>query len=294
MDNIFSPRIRHELGLWVDALLCSFSQVLFQNRRRCGAILLLAITIESPQLLAGALAGCIAALTGARISGFDRQRLRAGHYGFNGALIGLGVVALAGLSSATLSLIGLFGLLSAPLMEWQLRRFPLPPYTSVFILLGWCAWALLPTEPALPMSPTASLPLTLQSVILGLGQVLFLGTPVAAMLVLLALALGSTRDCGWALVGALTGTLVAGGLSVAAGDLQQGLYGFNAALAAVALSLRFGHQPLLILAGGALSTLLQPLLAQCGIPPFTAPFVLSCWLIGLMASILQSRRAATS
>jgi len=291
LENTVAPPLRHGLRFWLDTLLRSFSQILFQSRNRCGLLLLLAIAVESPQLLAGALCGCTAALFAAGISGFDHQRLRTGHYGFNGALIGLGITALAGLSITTLPLIGLLGLLSAPLMEWQIRRFPLPPYTAVFVLLGWCAWALLPTATVLAPQPAEPLPLTLQAVLQSLGQVLFLGSPAAALLVLLALALGSTRDCGWALIGALTGTLVASGLPVTAGDLHLGLYGFNAALAAIALSLRFGPQPLLILAGSTLATLLQPLLAQCGIPPFTAPFVLSCWLIGLVAALVQPRSA---
>lgn len=289
MDNTIASLIRRELRFWLDALLQSFSQILFQSRRRCGLLLMLAIAVESPQLLAGALCGCIMALFSARISDYDGERLRAGHFGYNGALAGLAITALSGLSGETLLLIGLFGLLSAPLMKWQLRYFPLPPYTAVFVLLAWCGWMLLaPVEPA-PTSLPSDLPLSAQTVLRGVGQVLFLGSPSAALLVLLALALGSTRDCGWALVGALTGTLVASGLPAAAGELHLGLYGFNGALTAIALSLRFGQQPLLILAGSALATLLQLLMAQAGFPPFTAPFVVTCWLLIWLATVFQPR-----
>ncbi|GGO89235.1 urea transporter [Marinobacterium nitratireducens] len=284
------------LSYWLDALLHSFSQILFQSSRHCGLLLLLAIGVESPWLLAGGLCGCLAALLGAGLGAFDRDRLRSGDYGYNGALLGLGVTALGGLSQATLALIALLGVLSVPMLDWQLRRLRLPPYTSVFVLLGWCAWGLLPLLQAFaPVAAEAvgDRPLPVQSVMQGLGQVLFLGSPLAALLVLLGLTLASARDAGWALIGALTGNLVASGLPVAPHDLHLGLYGFNGALAAIALSRRFGPQPLLILTGSAVATLLQPLLAQLGIPPFTAPFVLSCWLICLMTARISTHPEPT-
>lgn len=104
---------------------------------------MLAIGVEWPLLLAGGLCGGVAALLGARISDFDREHLRSGDYGYNGALVGLGATALARLSGITLPLIALLGLLRAPLLDWQLRRLRLPPYTSAFVLPGWCAWGLL-------------------------------------------------------------------------------------------------------------------------------------------------------
>ncbi|MFC6670952.1 urea transporter [Marinobacterium aestuariivivens] len=290
MDKPYSARY------WLDALLHGFSQIFFQTSRCCGLLLLLAIGLESPFLLMAGLTGCIIAQFSAGLCGYEADRIRAGHYGYNGALIGLGLGTLLGLTPVSLLLVALFSVLSAPLMEWQIRRWSLPPYTSTFVLLSWCALAVAPLFPLAPATPlpTATslelLPLPATAVIQGLGQVIFLTSPLPALLVLVALAWASRRDCASALAGALCGTLVATQLPVSGLDLQLGLYGFNGALAAIALAQRFGHQPLLILAGAALATLLQPLLSVAGVPAFTAPFMLSCWLICLLAESISPRQ----
>lgn len=296
MDNVLHSSAPRALCFWQDALLHSFSQIFFQTSRGCGLLLLLAIGLESPSLLLGGLAGCALALFSAGVCGYAADHIRAGHFGYNGALIGLALGALLGVTPDTLLLIALCSVLSAPLMEWQIRRWSLPPYTSTFVWLGWCA---LLVAPLFPLAPTPLpavnapelLPIPVMAVLQGLGQVIFLASPLPALLVFAALAWASRRDCASALAGALCGTLVATQLPVSGPDLQLGLYGFNGALAAIALAQRFGHQPLLIMAGAVLATVLQPLLSFAGVPAFTAPFMLSCWLICLLAEAISPRQS---
>jgi len=69
----------------------------------------------------------------------------------------------------------------------------------------------------------------------------------------------------------------------------MGLYGFNAALAALAFS-RQGERPWVTLLAIALALLLQPLFKLLPIAGLTAPFVVACWLMHLgkhMASLNQ-------
>jgi urea transporter len=70
--------------------------------------------------------------------------------------------------------------------------------------------------------------------------------------------------------------------------IEAGLFGYNGALAALALAQRFARQPALIAAGVVLATLLQPGLTLLGLPALTAPFVIACWLICLASSLYRN------
>ncbi|WP_157890346.1 urea transporter [Marinobacterium aestuarii] len=304
---------------WRDTLLHSFSQVLFQSHRGCGALILLAIGLESITALLGSLLGWGGALLGARLIRADSAMIRAGYYGFNGALVGLALNLLLGLSWFSLACILAFSALSAPLVQLQIRRWRIPPYTSAFVLLSWSAWLLASMLELLPiaaipdvatshaaaldtaMADAATGAISLQQwsagLIRGLGQVFFLGSLPAGLLILAALALSAPRNALWGLAGALLGSLIASLCNVLADtplfspqDIAAGLFGYNGALAALALLQRFPRQPAIIIAGVVLATALQPLFGIIGLPAFTAPFVLACWLIVILASILHRQQ----
>ncbi|MBG4057137.1 urea transporter, partial [Pseudomonas aeruginosa] len=69
----------------------------------------------------------------------------------------------------------------------------------------------------------------------------------------------------------------AGGRAPAGARARPGLYGLNAALAGLALALRYrsAWPPLL---GMGLAVTLQPLFGLLGLPALTAPFILACLL----------------
>jgi urea transporter len=294
-------------AFWLDALLHSFSQILFQSHRGCGALILLAIGVESITALLGSLLGWGGALLGARLIRADGAMMRAGYYGFNGALVGLALNLLLGLSWFSLVCILAFSALSAPLVQLQIRRWRIPPYTSAFVLLSWCAWLLASMPELLPIADVAipdtapdtavgtmTLLQWIAGPVRGLGQVFFLGSVPAGLLILTALALSAPRNALWGFGGALLGTLVAS-LCSALADTQlfsphaitAGLFGYNGALAALALLQRFPRQPIVIAAGVVLATALQPVFGIIGLQAFTAPFVLACWLIVILANILR-------
>nr|WP_158651778.1 urea transporter [Marinobacterium profundum] len=305
---------RLTLACGLDMLLHSFSQILFQSHRGCGALILLAIGLESITALLGSLLGWGGALLGARLIRADSAMMRAGYFGFNGALLGLALNLLLGQSWFSVTCILAFSALSAPLVQLQIRRWRIPPYTSAFILMSWCAWllaAMLELLPNTAIPDTAALgtatddavtgAITLlqwsAGVVRGLGQVFFLESLPAGLLILAALALSAPRNALWGLGGALLGSLVASLCSALADTplfspqaIAAGLFGYNGALAALALLQRFPRQPAIIAAGVVLATVLQPLFGIIGLPAFTAPFVLACWLIVILASILQRQQ----
>lgn len=140
------------------------------------------------------------------------------------------------------------------------------------------------------------MPDTLKHVLLGLlrgfGQIMLQGSALTGVLFILGIGVGSLPMLIGALMGALSGLLSARLLRLETSVISQGLYGFNAAL--VGLAMFFFHAPsavltVLVVAGAALTTVLMHgmRLKAASVPPLTAPFVLSTWLMLFVASHLQ-------
>jgi urea transporter len=124
----------------------------------------------------------------------------------------------------------------------------------------------------------------------GLGQVMFLGHPLAGALIAAGLLIADRRAFCWALLASVAGM----GWSLLHHDFYTallGLGGYNAVLAALAFSSQ-RQQPWLPLLGIASALLLTPMFAAVGLPTMTAPFILACWLIRTAAQVLGKAMGA--
>lgn len=116
----------------------------------------------------------------------------------------------------------------------------------------------------------------------GIGQVMFQDNALSGLLMLTGIAIGKPEAALWALAGNLIGNLTAWVLRYKGKDIHDGLYGFNGTLVGIATGLWFvpGWLPLLLMAAGAaLSTWITHLFLRNRLPGFTAPFIISTWLI---------------
>ena len=75
------------MQLYRDALLYSYAQIFFSNRRWLGALVLVS-TAVAPLIGVGGLIGALISNGLAIGLKFDRNRIRSGFYGFNGILFG--------------------------------------------------------------------------------------------------------------------------------------------------------------------------------------------------------------
>lgn len=281
------------------ALLNGCSQIFLQQHPLCGLLCLLAIAVAAPQLLGGALLGGFAGGLTARQRRYAEADIEAGLYSYNGVLLGLLLCYTFAWSPLLPLLIiasgGISAMLLNPLLQRSRQRQWLPAYTSPFVVLSWLLLVIaspLQLTPAVAVnSPALSIDwLDLcAAVARGLGQVIFLDQPLAGLILFAGLLVASRRAACWALFGSAAGL----GLALLQGwptpTALAGLYGYNAALAALALS-QSHRQPWAPLFGIVLTLLLQPGFAALGLPALTAPFILACWLV--QAARRSARRTA--
>jgi urea transporter len=277
------------LSRYAVALLNGFSQIFLQAHPGCGLLVLVAIALNEPALLAGAMLGALTGTLGARALGYRKADIDIGLYGYNPILLGLLIVLLLGLSALSLTLVMVSSLaanlLQARLLAAMRERSWLPGFTLPFILFGWLSLAL---AGALDLVTEARLdtPLALDSqglavaIAAGIAQVIFLGQPLAGLLLLVAVWLADRRAAAWMLGGSVGG--VALGLAIGGSEHQvlAGLAGYNPALAALAVC-QVHRSPLAPLLAIIVAVLVRILFDQLGLPPLTMPFILASWLVAL-------------
>ena len=280
---------------WATALCNGFSQVFLQRHPLCGVLCLLAIVVSAPALLGGALLGAVAGLLTAQRRGYAKTERQAGLYSYNGVLLGLLLShQLPWSAMLPLLIIASAGLSSMVVHQWLKRAthpHSLMIYTAPFVAIGWVLLTLQGT-PEYSVEPYALNAWTLlQALFKGISQVMLLNHPVAGLLIVIGLCLSHWRAALWALTGSLAGLLWSL-YQQDTGAALNGLAGYNPALAALALSQQGSrvYKPLL----GIVATLaLAPGFSALGLPLLTAPFVLSCWVIGGGVRLL-SRKSAGS
>jgi urea transporter len=280
---------------WAEALLNGFSQIFLQRNPLCGLLCVLAILFTAPALLGGALLGGVAGLLTAQRRNYAKADRQAGLFSYNGVLLGLLLSLYFPWSAMMPPLILAAGGLSAMVTQQWLKRVRfsqcLPAYTAPFVGLGWLllCFATPSTEPHLIEVSTLNM---LAAPLKGLGQVMFLGHPLAGAMIAAGLLIADRRAFCWALLASVAGM----GWSLLNHDFYTallGLGGYNAVLVALAFSSQ-RRQPWLPLLGIGLALLLTPVFAAIGLPTLTAPFILAGWLIRCVAQMLGKATAESA
>jgi urea transporter len=128
-----------------------------------------------------------------------------------------------------------------------------------------------------------SVPLPLLIVLRGIGQVFFQENAVSGLLFVVGIALSSPLMAIGALIGSAIGSGVAWVMKWDRGELEGGIFGFNATLVGIASF--FFFQPGLVMfglmiAGCVVATLLTRFM-RVGLPfpTYTTPFIVTTWLL---------------
>ncbi|MDM8349744.1 urea transporter [Pseudomonas sp. sp1636] len=135
----------------------------------------------------------------------------------------------------------------------------------------------------------------LRALLNGFSQIFLLSHPGCGLLVVLAILIGAPQLLGGALLGGLSGMLIAQRRGYPSADIEQGLYGYNGILLGLLIGVQFSWTPLLpllIILGAGLSSLGLAPWMRCmrerqWLPAFTLPFVALSWLLLWLATPLQ-------
>ncbi len=117
----------------------------------------------------------------------------------------------------------------------------------------------------------------------GIGQVMFQNNALSGLLMLVGIACNSGILALLALAGNIVSTLTAHVCKYSREDIRNGLYGFNGTLVGIAIGVFMEiniASMLLLLFGSGLSTWITRLFyCQKTIPGFTAPFIITVWIL---------------
>lgn len=260
-------------------------QVMFQNNALSGLLMLIGIFLNSWQMGILAISGNIISTLTAHFSGYGRDDIKNGLYGFNGTLVGIAVGVFMELSIGSLLLMAVASCVST----WISRLFSfqrsLPGFTAPFILsvwglLGFCTWVvpdmLLVSDTVTDTTQGINY---FQTFSFGIGQVMFQGNIWTGLLFLAGILINSRTAALYTVSGALFPIPLAFLLGIDAETLNMGLMGYNGVLCAIALGDRTLKSLVWASCSVLLSVILQIIGMNLGITTLTAPFVVSVWVI---------------
>ena len=211
-------------------------QVMFQNNAFSGLLMLIGIFLNSWQMGILAVSGNIISTLTAYFSGYGRDDIKNGLYGFNGTLVGIAVGVFMELSIGSLLLMAVASCIST----WISRLFnlqrSLPGFTAPFILsiwglLGFCAWimpdVLLVSD---AVNDTTQRINYFQTLSFSIGQVMFQGNIWTGLFFLVGILVNSRTAAFYTVIGTLLPIPLAILLGIDADTLNMGLMGYNGVL----------------------------------------------------------------
>ncbi|HEY2753983.1 urea transporter [Phenylobacterium sp.] len=303
---------------WV---LRGIGQVVFQNNPFSGLVILAAILFNSWIYFAICLLGAIVSTATAMVLRADRALVSSGLFGFNGALVGLSLVAftsenfrtgaapspfmLAYIIFAAAMTSVVFSAIGALLQPYRVAAL-----TAPFVLVGWLfLFAVLRfaniesgplTKPVSPDEYVQTTQYLLPTWYMGfgnaIGQIFFQDNWITGYAIVVGIAVNSRISAAMALIGAVLAAGVAALFGGPEGAIRDGLFGYNAALTAIALGGFFlvvsWPSFLYALFGVVVTTWLWASIAvflePIAMPVLTSTFVLVTWLMLLAAPGFRS------
>lgn len=305
----------HPVLGFVDWTLRGVGQVVFQNNMLSGIVILIALFYNSwiygSICILGAVVGTLTAI----LLKADKGLIKDGLFGFNGALVGLALVAFTSenfrtgaVPSAYMIAYIVFAAAFTSILFSSLAALLGPhkvaPLTMPFVLIGWLfLFAVLKFDNihagplAKPVSPDQfppHVPYILPTWYMGIGnaigQIFFQDNWISGYIIALGIAINSRISAIMALIGAGLAALTAVVFGGPEGAIRDGLFGYNAALTAIALGGFFlvltPRSFIYTLFGVVVTTWLWASVAiflkPIGMPVLTSTFVIVTWamLIG--------------
>ncbi|MEZ9345863.1 urea transporter, partial [Vibrio splendidus] len=231
----------------------------------------------------------------------------SGMYALNGALIGLFIGNFFGVTPLLVLVTVLGAVLTVPIANIVFRFKKYRGYTSAFILTSWLIYAIQSTLDLSAFSPSNSalipiisfeanswfnLPPVVIPWLKGISQVSFIENALSGLVILVAIALNNIKHAIWIMLAVIISTVFSGLIGASSELVAQGLYGYNAILATLALVLYPRIPWPLTLLGMLLSCVITLGFHELSLLPLTAPFILSTWVVVYLSGLTQEPKAS--
>ncbi len=293
---------KNSVSWFISSSLKGISQVILIENAISGLIMLAAITIASYSLGIIALLSAMIGTLVARMGGAEEGSVSQGLFGYNSVLTGMALFLF--LRGDERWVIALFGAAIAALftaaMMYLMRQTSIPILTFPFIALTWCL--LMTTyrlvtfklSPELVPQSLANWKLDIEGeahwldgAANGIAKFSFSIMLYQGFLLFVAVFWAGWRFGLYAVIGNVAALLTAYGLGGEHPLIFLGLYGYNAILTIIAVSVVFkekeGHGFFIGIFSACLTVpitaSIQTWLLPFGLPALTMPFVLCTWLI---------------
>jgi len=318
---------------FVDWVLRGIGQVVFQNNPISGAVILAGIFYNSWIYGTVCLFGTIVSTVTALFFRADKGMIKDGLFGFNGALIAIALVAYTSPNFTTgnlpnvylvlyIVLCAAFTTVIMPAFGALLGPHKVPGLTMPFVLATWfflgallqfstidVSNALKPTSPSDFSGPRPEYTWItwFHGITMGIGEIFFQDNWVTGIVILIGIAVNTRIGALMALIGS---TLAVGvGVLYGAHDatIRDGLFGYNAALTAMALGGTFLvlnipgfiYTVIGVIVSARVWASLGIFLEPSGMPVLTSAFVFVTWLMllarnGFSSLILVAPADATT
>ncbi|KAH1169006.1 hypothetical protein KIL84_013596, partial [Mauremys mutica] len=297
---------------FIDWVLRGISQVMFVNNPLSGLLILAGLLIQNPWWTLTGCSGTVVSTLTALLLSQDRSAIAAGLFGYNGVLVGLLVAVFSDKGDyywwlllpvvvTSMACPLLSSALGAVFRKWDLPVLTLPFNIAVSLYLSATGHYNLffPTTLIQPVTSVPNItwseikvPLLLQSIPVGVGQVYGCDNPWTGGIFLVALLISSPLICLHAAIGSAVGMLAALTIAMPFDRIYFGLGSYNCVLACIAIGGMYyaltWQTHLLALAcalfcayaGAALANIL----CVIGLPACTWPFCFSALLFLLLTT----------
>lgn len=281
----------------LDSATRAMGQVIFLNDTNSGRIVLASLALGDPTLAACAALGSITSTSTSKFIGLDKQAWRDGLWGYNGALIGCAISVFGPSSLPFMVLSTMVGAAATPVLSASLKSaVSMPQWTWSFNLVALTS--LLRSRPLLNTASSSAdavsiAPPGFQDIALspltGISQIFVVNSHLTGAGIVAATYMYSPKLAWHAVGGSFTGCLVGIMSGADLTDITNGLWGYNSALASMAVGSFFVHsRNTMILsatsaaASAALFGAMQTVFGTYGAPCLTLPFCTvasACYLL---------------
>ncbi|WP_342514067.1 urea transporter [Sporosarcina sp. FSL K6-1522] len=294
---------RESLVAFLVASLKGISQVLLIENAISGLLILLAITTYSSFLGVITLLSAFVGTIVGKLGGADEKSISQGLFGYNSVLTGIVLASfLTGSYHWIIALVGaaIAAIFTAAMMH-VLKDSGIPILTFPFIILSWLMLLASYRLKVFQLTPDLfpqdlshwEVDMTgkvdwVDGTFNGIGQIFFLDSTFSGALIFVSIFWASWKFGLYAIIGNSVALLTSYLLGAEPNLIFMGLYGYNAILTIIAVSIVYNAKsnrftPFLGIIGACLTVLLTAsiatLLLPFGLPTLTLPFVLSTWLL---------------